>query len=618
MPERIPRSLVISAFVLMMQVDGSAQTGQDSLWRIWSNTDLPDTTRLRALGRFAWQGYLFSQPDSAYYYGQMMYDHAAKKGLKEQMAWALRGQGVSFSVKAEHAKALDYWLRSMELSQSVNDLVGVAGSLNNIGILYFDQGDYPKALEYHQRSLLIRQRSGDRKGAAASLNSIAEIYEMKGDHEQALSYTKQGFDLFGKVGSEHGQAFSLLEMGRIHNDMGNAALAVQDLEQSLKLFERTNDRMEVAETMNLLGTIRLEQGDLQEALRYCEGGTRVAEELRNISEQQKGCKCLYKLHKAMGHRQEALEQLERANILDDSLKLQEIDKKLQRMEFNKQLRADSLEKVREEQHVQLMHKAEMVQETNRKNIYLFSSIGVLLAAVGLWSRLRYVRRSRAAIQQEKDVSEALLLNILPHEVAEELKAKGSAEARLIDHATVLFTDFKGFTAYSEKLSPQQLVHDLNECFTAFDNIILKNGMEKIKTIGDAYMAAGGLPVANETHAIDVVRAAFEIRDFIAEGKARKIAAGLPYFEIRIGIHTGPVVAGIVGLRKFSYDIWGDTVNIASRMESSGEVGQVNISESTYALVKDAPGLSFTPRGQMEAKGKGMLGMYFVHRTTTAA
>jgi adenylate cyclase len=253
-----------------------------------------------------------------------------------------------------------------------------------------------------------------------------------------------------------------------------------------------------------------------------------------------------------------------------------------------------------------------------RNIYLFIGIVVIGLAGGLWSRLRYVHRSRAAIQHEKDISESLLHNILPEEVAAELKAKGEAEARLIGSVTVLFTDFKGFTALSEVLSPKELVRDLHECFSAFDTIMEKHGLEKIKTIGDAYMAAGGLPVENATHAVDAVRAALEMRDFIAEGQAQKQAEGKPFFEVRIGIHSGPVVAGIVGVKKFQYDIWGDTVNTASRMESSGEAGQVNISEATYELVQGEPGLTFTPRGKVQAKGKGKLEMFFVRRSASSS
>ena len=253
------------------------------------------------------------------------------------------------------------------------------------------------------------------------------------------------------------------------------------------------------------------------------------------------------------------------------------------------------------------------------------------AVVLFFAAVFLVQRNR--IGKARKRSEELLLNILPAEVAEELKAKGEAEAVHIDHVTVLFTDFKGFTAISEVLTPKQLVRDLNECFSAFDRITEKYGIEKIKTIGDAYMAAGGLPTPNSTHAIDVINAAVEMRDFIAEGKARKVAAGLPYFEIRIGVHTGPVVAGIVGVKKFQYDIWGDTVNIASRMESSGEVGRVNISEATYELVKDVAfsspvgslttdprqritqkAFTFIPRGRIQAKGKGEMEMYFVEST----
>ena len=265
----------------------------------------------------------------------------------------------------------------------------------------------------------------------------------------------------------------------------------------------------------------------------------------------------------------------------------------------------------------LRHDGEMavqVKEIQKQKVIRNGFVGGF-ALVALFAIVFFTQRNR--ISKEKARSEELLLNILPAEVAEELKAKGAADAVQIDLVTVLFTDFKGFTALSETLSPRELVHDLNECFSGFDRITGKFGIEKIKTIGDAYMAAGGLPTPNITHATDVIQAALEMRDFVAEGKARKIAAGLPFFEVRIGIHTGPVVAGIVGVKKFQYDIWGDTVNTASRMESSGEVGQVNISEATHDHVKSDQHFTFTPRGKVQAKGKGEMEMFFVDRNLNA-
>ncbi len=226
------------------------------------------------------------------------------------------------------------------------------------------------------------------------------------------------------------------------------------------------------------------------------------------------------------------------------------------------------------------------------------------------------RKTDKLLHQTEDLlkkSDMLLLNILPAEVAEELKEKGHTAARSYAMVTVMFVDFKSFTLISEQVSAELLVAEIDRYFSEFDNIIEKYNVEKIKTIGDSYMCVSGLPVITYTHAADMVNAAFEIQDYIARRKKEKEAVGEIAFEARVGIHSGSVVAGIVGIKKFAYDIWGDTVNQAARMESSGEVGKINISGSTYQMVKNK--FNCIHRGKVKAKNKGELDMYFVERLT---
>ncbi len=213
------------------------------------------------------------------------------------------------------------------------------------------------------------------------------------------------------------------------------------------------------------------------------------------------------------------------------------------------------------------------------------------------------------LEEEKRKSDELLLNILPAEIAEELKKTKKTTPQFFEKVTVMFTDFKGFTSLSETMTPTELVDELGACFSQFDSIVEKYNIEKIKTIGDSYMCVGGLPVANSTHSKDVILAALEIRDWMEKRNSIARENGKPFFEIRIGLDTGPVIAGVVGTKKFAYDTWGDTVNTASRMESSGETGKVNISGKTYNIIKDAFDCEY--RGKIEAKNKGFIDMYFV-------
>lgn len=220
-----------------------------------------------------------------------------------------------------------------------------------------------------------------------------------------------------------------------------------------------------------------------------------------------------------------------------------------------------------------------------------------------------VKQRTQELEEQKGKVEDLLLNILPKETADELQTNGKATARHYNMVSVLFTDFKGFTRFAEQTKPEDLVTELDNCFIRFDEIIDRYQLEKIKTIGDAYMCAGGVPKVNKSNPIATLLAALEIRDFMKTLAEEKKAAGEKFWEVRIGIHTGPLTAGVVGKKKFAYDIWGDTVNTASRMESSSEAGKVNISGTTYELVKEYFDCEY--RGKVDAKGKGLIDMYFV-------
>jgi len=628
----------------------------DSLWSVWNNTAAPDSARLKAMQVLAWKT-VFEQPDS----GMALARHQLKLAQKTRDAKArfeaYTTLAVGSSMKSDYTASLDYLEQCLLTARAMVDRKREANTYSNMSNVYKNLGDLPLALEHLQKSLRIDTELKNTEGLAGTFNNMGNIHTELGELPKALEHYQHSAGLYEELDNDKGRAQALLNLGVTHLEMGQRDQALQEFLQSLSLYRSMGRKMEmgmafnnlgrtygrmgrVAEARNCLdsarvlfielgskrqlarnqyytGDLLLQEGNVHEAIAQCRAGL-VTARANGLAQQRKECsECLMLAYERIGDLANAFHAQKEFMQVGDSLDELNNSKEVMRLDLQRQFQerqiADSLNTVRERYEDQLAYQRQLGSEREQRNIFLFSGLGVLMLAGGLLGRLRYMRRSRAAITKEKERSDELLLNILPAEVAEELKAKGEAEAVHIDQVTVLFTDFKGFTAMSEVLSPRDLVRDLNECFSAFDHITGKYGIEKIKTIGDAYMAAGGLPTPNTTHATDMIHAAFEMRDFIAEGKARKVAAGLPYFEIRIGIHTGPVVAGIVGVKKFQYDIWGDTVNIASRMESSGEVGRVNISESTYTFLKEIPGLRFTQRGKVHAKGKGELEMYFVER-----
>lgn len=538
-------------------------------------------------------------------------------GRKNGMATSLNNIGGIYDTRGNYPKALDYHTRSLKIRKEIGNKDGIAESLINIGLIYQNQDNYSKALNYYQRSLKIYKEIGKKNGIANSLISIGIIYQLQGNYPKALDYNTRSLKINEENGDKNRIANSLSYIGGVYNSQGNYLKALNYNSRSLKIQEEIGDKAGVANSLNNIGDIYNAQGKHVKAIKQCQQSLILSKELRTKDNQKDACYCLYEANKAIGNTKSALMYYEQMQLLDDSLNSEETGKKLHQMEFAKQAFTDSIATAEKERIVEEVHLEEVRQKNKIRNMLAGGGLVLLLIAGGFYSRLRYTRKSKAILQIEKDRSENLLLNILPADIAAELKEKGKAKARDFDMVSILFTDFKGFTSVSEKLSAQELVAEINSCFEAFDGIMDKYNIEKIKTIGDAYMAAGGLPVPDDDSVKNTVLAALDMQSFISKRKKDMDAKRKPSFEMRVGIHTGPIVAGIVGVKKFAYDIWGDTVNTASRMESSGSVEQVNISQATYELLKDDEEFSFENRGKIEAKGKGEIEMYFVNLKTEA-
>ncbi len=687
--QRFPSLIIFIMACFMTQ----AQVNIDSLWGAWHNESAPDSSRAQAMQNIARYGYLYSQPDSAFYFAQLAYDFASIMGLKNDMAGALSTQAGSFYVRSDFNKAIEYYQRCLQIFEDISNKNGMSKTLNNIGVMYSNLGDFPKAMGYHQRSLRMKEEIADTNGMAGAMNNIGLIYMNQGDYPKALSYFQQSLrikehysdnrgiaqicnnigliymrqgeyfeanecfsrslNICEEISDKRGLAGILSNIGLIHMNQDNYLKALEYYRQSLIIKEELSDKKGMAATYNNMGEIYMNQLDYPKAMEYyqkslaiyeeisdkrglagiltnigrinnlqnnhpqaiiwCNKGLEVAEEINIIEEQKNACQCLYEAFKAMDNGSLALEYHERISLLDDSLQANETAKKLKQMEFAKQVLADSLLQEEEKLRVQIAHESEVRKKNRTRNIFILSAVLLLIGATALYRRIVFVRRAKKAIEHEKDRSDKLLLNILPSDIAEELKEKGKAEARKFEEVSILFTDFKEFTQISKKMEAEELVGEINTCFESFDAICKKYGIEKIKTIGDAYMAAGGLPIPADDSVKNTVLAALEMASCMVEQKQKRDAEAKISFEMRVGVHTGPVIAGIVGTTKFQYDIWGDAVNIASRIENAGEIGKVNISQSTYELIKDDPEFKFYPRGKVKAKGKGDIEMWFVKK-----
>ena len=648
--------IIILLFVVLhcTRSINAQQSYLDSLWNVWEDSATNDSIRLVAIHDYIWKGYLFTMPDSAFNFADLEFAFAERSGQDWGMADALLNQGISHDIRGNYDDALDLYKRALEISIESNvkitemeaylnigivqmnrgklidalntfnkgldiaveqkDSIRIGKYSGNIGGVYVRAGKNQNAVEYFKRNMAIAEKAGNHMTVNGMRFNLGNIFLDTGKLDSALVYFQQCLD--DERSFQHKEFVTMIYngLGRLYNERNEFSKALEYIHLSIETSEELGSDKNVLDPLIVGGMIYLDLGDHKRALSMCNRSYAISQKIEALIQQKKSCECLSKSYKALGNYKEAFKLMEEIKVLEEKIDPMKIAQELQNIEFDKELLADSLRQEEEKLRLELAHQKEVSEKDKLRNYLLGGGLFLLIGFGGLISRNRFVTKSKKAIQKEKERSDELLLNILPEEVADELKDRGEVEAQFIDNVTVLFTDFVGFTSLSEKLSPKDLVDELNECFSEFDHITAKHGIEKIKTIGDSYMAAGGIPVASEDHAKKVLMAALEMADFIEENKRKKIDQNLPYFETRIGVHSGAVVAGIVGVKKFQYDIWGDTVNTASRMESSGKVGKVNISRETYLLIKDHEEFEFEERGNVEVKGKGSMEMYFVTKS----
>ncbi|MBK9673526.1 MAG: tetratricopeptide repeat protein [Bacteroidetes bacterium] len=625
---------VVLCFSLFAKADDRAIDSLKALVK----SGIDDTSKVNALNSLC-KKYLGNNPQEAIKIATEAKELAEKAGFQKGKAYALKNIGIAYYTQGKYIETLDYWQQSQVVFKSINDKVGVANILSNIGVLYFDQGDNTKALELYLEALKLAEETKDTLRIATSCINIGAVYfDKPATHDKARQYYLRALPLSESNGDNDLTGTVAVNLGEIYLENNQDDSALYFFEKSLKAYEESPN---IPYSLTAIGKVWAKKGDFDKAIAYQQQAYETATKLESKNDITISLIGLAQSFEKKGDSEQAQEYYLKAEKIAKefraTLRLKEIyeglstiyaelsdfgkafkyqqllinikdtiynidvDKKLGTLQFGFDIQ-------KKEGEINLLTKDKEIkeQEIKRQKIVRNGFIGGF-AVVLLFASIFLRQRNR--ISKEKQRSDELLLNILPSETAEELKATGAAKAKSFDNISVLFTDFKNFTRASELLSAEELVKEINYCYSEFDRIITKYGIEKIKTIGDAYMCAGGLPVTNTTHPIDVVKAGLEMVAFIEANKQERISKGQPYFELRLGIHTGPVVAGIVGIKKFAYDIWGDTVNTASRMESSGETGKVNISGTTYELIKDR--FKCTHRGKIQAKNKGEIDMYFV-------
>lgn len=569
----------------------------DSLKKVFHNSYSETDKRIEA-AQLLTRWYLKQNKiDSANFYLKQSFKTLKKKENNQLLAhsWYLQGK---FDIEMlDYDKAMKSFMEAdkLFLKEGMQKEHGLAEM--QFGILMYAQNNFKASISFFNTAyqLLVQEKDTFNYLTCNYLLGLAYLETGKFDAAEktlteTLSQTKKLKFKQREMECHLGLSKLYLEKGEFQKSI-DFILVPLEYARSIEK-ENSGNQSATSRAEYIYGMAALGLKDYNTAQVMLENSFRHLMPLRNYYERIKTSEALINLFSQTKNYDEAMKQMKYVLEFKDSLSKMESEKTLAVFKDRQSI---------QQQNSQI----ELLTFQKEKDKIIRLSL-ITLAVLLLILSVTWFQKFKLRKETNKKLDE-LLLNILPVEVAEELKVSGNATTKSYESVSVVFIDMVAFTKLSEKLSPADLVAELHFCFSEFDRISSNNNLEKIKTLGDAYMCAGGIPVANDTHAFDAIYASREIMEFIESYNQKKVQDFK--IELRIGIHSGPVVAGVVGLKKFAYDIWGDTVNIAARLEQAGEPGRINISENTYQLVKDK--IRCSSRGKINAKYKGDINMYFV-------
>lgn len=600
----LKRVVFVLFFFQQFYVFAQDQKVADSLVEIYKKNTLSKVDKMELLRNLA-----FNETNNLELSLQYAEELIALSQKEKNYLYLYRGysqKGNKNNISGDFNKALDSYFKSIDAAIKANFVTGEGMSYTCIADVYSNLGNSKNASLYYEKSIQILRKTTDSNSLALVLLNAGDEYSKNLKFNLALNYFNEAGTIFKKEKYKIGIAYTLGNTGMVYAKQGKDDLAIKNIKEAIIILEKLEDYYGISDYLSAMSDIYFDRNDWEIALPYAKRSLEIAQKQGLKDQVRKSSLLLSELYQKMGNIPESYSYYKKYIVYRDSIN------NLEAIEKTADLRTN-FEVSKKQAEVDLMQ----IQKRNQRIITIASIISLVLVffiALGLFRRYRFIQKTNNIIAAEKKRSDDLLMNILPEETAIELKANGKVAAKRFESVTVLFTDFEGFTLYAENLAPEKLVESIDYYFSKFDAIIEKYDLEKIKTSGDSYMCAGGLPFQTEDHAYKIVLAAKEILKFVKESLTEN-PNHQTRFKIRIGINTGPVVAGVVGTKKFAYDIWGDTVNIASRMETNSIPGKINISENTYQHIKNSFDCEY--RGEVAVKNKGMMKMYFVNEIKTA-